>query len=343
MRDFKGMKRQRGRNRSGGGGGGGGGNSGGGGGGGGGKPSHNVNRAFDSNGPDNVKIRGHAQHVYEKYQQLARDASGAGDRVLAENYLQHAEHYFRVLRSIQPHRTVSEIIGRDALASGFDIDFEDENGDSGEDGENSGEGGEAGQGEDRSDNRDQGGNREQGGREPRGENQRNDNPRGDYRQEPRQDSRGERDTRDTRPDRQNTDRPNTGGPNNNNNNNGGQRDRYEPRGERSYGQGQGGRPERSNEGRNNNERRYEPRGDEPRAEAAPAVSPPRDPMPVVEPEAASPLLRSQDGGVSQAPAFLQTPTNAPALSEGDGEIRRPRTRTRRPKADVAPATEGSDE
>ncbi len=72
MRDFKGMKRQRGRNRSGGGGGGG--NSGGGGGGGGGKPSHNGNRAFDSNGPDNVKIRGPAQHVYEKYQQLARAA-----------------------------------------------------------------------------------------------------------------------------------------------------------------------------------------------------------------------------------------------------------------------------
>src|SRR3954471_22563809 len=107
MRDFKGMKRQRGRNRSGGGGGGGqGGNNGGGGGG---KPTHNVNRAFDSNGPDNVKIRGHAQHVYEKYQQLARDATLSGDRVLAENYLQHAEHYFRLIRSIQPQRPASEI------------------------------------------------------------------------------------------------------------------------------------------------------------------------------------------------------------------------------------------
>ncbi len=100
MRDFKNMKRQRSRNR-----GGGGGNSGGG------KPQHNVNRAFDSNGPDSVKIRGHAQHVFEKYQQLARDASSSGDRVLAENYLQHAEHYFRVLRAVQPHRPASEIIG----------------------------------------------------------------------------------------------------------------------------------------------------------------------------------------------------------------------------------------
>jgi len=118
------MKRQRGRNRGGstGGGGGGGGQ----GGQGGGKPQHNVNRAFDSNGPDGVKIRGHAQHVFEKYQQLARDASAAGDRVLGENYLQHAEHYFRLIRAVQPQRPASDIIGRDSFSSGYDIDFEDE-------------------------------------------------------------------------------------------------------------------------------------------------------------------------------------------------------------------------
>ncbi len=57
---------------------------------------HNHNRAFDSTGPD-VKIRGTAAHVYEKYLQLARDASSAGDRVMQENYLQHAEHYYRIL------------------------------------------------------------------------------------------------------------------------------------------------------------------------------------------------------------------------------------------------------
>src|ERR1051326_6487241 len=115
MRDFKSMKRQRSRNRGGGGGGGGGG-----------KPSHNINRAFDSNGPDGVKVRGAAQHVFEKYQQLARDAQSSGDRVLAENYLQHAEHYFRVLRAVQPTRPVTDIISRDAFTSGIDIDFEDE-------------------------------------------------------------------------------------------------------------------------------------------------------------------------------------------------------------------------
>ena len=57
---------------------------------------HNHNRAFDSTGPD-VKIRGTAAHVYEKYLQLARDAGSAGDRVMQENYLQHAEHYYRIL------------------------------------------------------------------------------------------------------------------------------------------------------------------------------------------------------------------------------------------------------
>ena len=75
------------RPQHGGGGGGGGGNSGGG---------FNPNRTYDSNGPE-VKIRGSASHVYEKYLQLARDANSSGDRVMAENYLQHAEHYYRIV------------------------------------------------------------------------------------------------------------------------------------------------------------------------------------------------------------------------------------------------------
>lgn len=108
MRDFKGMKRQRGRSRSSG------------------KPQQNANRAFDSNGPEGIKVRGAAQSVYEKYQQLARDSQTAGDRVLAENYLQHAEHYFRLLRTIQPQRPLAEIIGRDQFASGYDLDFEED-------------------------------------------------------------------------------------------------------------------------------------------------------------------------------------------------------------------------
>ncbi|MEZ5648184.1 MAG: DUF4167 domain-containing protein [Alphaproteobacteria bacterium] len=51
---------------------------------------------FDSNGPD-VRIRGTAHQVYEKYLGLARDASGSGDRVASENFLQHAEHYYRII------------------------------------------------------------------------------------------------------------------------------------------------------------------------------------------------------------------------------------------------------
>ncbi|MGE0595480.1 MAG: DUF4167 domain-containing protein [Hyphomonadaceae bacterium] len=63
---------------------------------------HNQpNRTLESNGPD-IKVRGPAAHIYERYLQLARDASSSGDRVMGENYLQHAEHYFRMLRAMQP-------------------------------------------------------------------------------------------------------------------------------------------------------------------------------------------------------------------------------------------------
>lgn len=64
------------------------------------KPHNMMNRTFDSNGPD-VKIRGTAAHIYEKYLALARDAHASGDRVGAENYLQHAEHYYRMLSAYQ--------------------------------------------------------------------------------------------------------------------------------------------------------------------------------------------------------------------------------------------------
>jgi hypothetical protein len=85
------MKRQRGRGRKPGGGGGGGGNN-----------NHNHgNRSLESNGPD-VKIRGTAAQIYEKYAQYARDAQSGGDRVRYETYLQHAEHYYRVMAASMP-------------------------------------------------------------------------------------------------------------------------------------------------------------------------------------------------------------------------------------------------
>ena len=59
-----------------------------------------MTRVFESNGPD-IKIRGTASHVAEKYVQLARDARTSGDPVAAENYYQHAEHYFRLIAAAQ--------------------------------------------------------------------------------------------------------------------------------------------------------------------------------------------------------------------------------------------------
>jgi hypothetical protein len=95
------MKRMRGRSHRNGSGGGG---SGGGGGGSsprqyGGNIPLNRNHVFDSSGPD-LRIRGTAQQLFEKYLQLGRDATGSGDRVMAESYFQYAEHYFRILNAI---------------------------------------------------------------------------------------------------------------------------------------------------------------------------------------------------------------------------------------------------
>jgi Domain of unknown function (DUF4167) len=64
------------------------------------KSQNPLTRVYESNGPD-VKIRGTASHVAEKYMQLARDAQSSGDPVAAENYFQHAEHYFRLIAAAQ--------------------------------------------------------------------------------------------------------------------------------------------------------------------------------------------------------------------------------------------------
>src|SRR3972149_12289880 len=64
------------------------------------KNQNPLTRVYESNGPD-LKIRGTASHVAEKYVQLARDATASGDPVTAENYFQHAEHYFRLIAAAQ--------------------------------------------------------------------------------------------------------------------------------------------------------------------------------------------------------------------------------------------------
>jgi hypothetical protein len=322
MRDFKGMKRQRNRGR----GGGGGGSSGGG------KPQHNANRAFDSNGPDNVKVRGAAQHIYEKYQQLARDAGSAGDRVLAENYLQHAEHYFRVLRAMQPQRPISEIIGRDQFASGYDIDFEDESGQNGEyvsepEPEPASDGRRDWQRDDRQQNDRQPNNdyrqqaerpqgeyrqrddRPQGQGQGQGEfRQRDDRNQGDYR--PRDDRQAQADNR-PREDRYQGDR---------------QQPRY-PREDRQA-RFQGDRPPRQDR---------EFRADRPERDPLSVIEPQATPLtpataapptPSYEPaEAPASVLRGEDGATSHAPAFLQTRAEPRPESEDEPvETRRPRRR-----------------
>ncbi|ASV85803.1 hypothetical protein CES85_2388 [Ochrobactrum quorumnocens] len=64
-----------------------------------------LSRNYESNGPD-VKIRGNAQHIAEKYTTLARDAQASGDRVIAENYLQHAEHYNRIIMAAMAQQNI---------------------------------------------------------------------------------------------------------------------------------------------------------------------------------------------------------------------------------------------
>ncbi len=339
MRDFKGMKRQRGRNNRGGSGG---------------KPQqHNANRAFDSNGPEGVKVRGAAQSVYEKYQQLARDATSSGDRVLAENYLQHAEHYFRVLRAIQPNRPVADIVGKDVYAA-YEIDFEAEPPEEPEvaeapaQTEGQGEGGEAGEGgeprRDRFEGRERNRDRDREGRDRnRDRDDRNRDGEG------RRDRWRDRDDRDrNRDDRPREDRPRDDRP---------REDRFRDRDDRprddrpredrpaAEGEPQGEGEFREGRRRDRNRNRDRDRDWQPRGE--------RDPMAVIEPEAAplpsssdasasegSPVLRGQDGAVSEAPAFLgrksaraaaaAEPAAAPpaeaVAAEAGEEVKKPRRR-----------------
>lgn len=105
------------------------------------KSQNPLTRSFESTGPD-VKIRGTPAHIAEKYMSLARDASSSGDPVLAENYLQHAEHYNRIIMSFRDQQmsqggeAVNGATGRhrqfatqDAAESAEDIDDESVEGD----------------------------------------------------------------------------------------------------------------------------------------------------------------------------------------------------------------------
>ncbi len=97
-----------------------------------GRPTNNrrgpnpLTRSYESNGPD-VKIRGNAHHVAEKYLQLARDAHTSGDPVAAENYLQHAEHYFRLIAAAQAAQLAAQN-GRPPGEGDYDDSEDDDDG-----------------------------------------------------------------------------------------------------------------------------------------------------------------------------------------------------------------------
>lgn len=84
-----------------------------------------LTRNYESNGPD-VKIRGSAQQIADKYAQLARDSHSSGDRVMAENYLQHAEHYNRIIAAAQAQMPIQQMQNnRDDSDEDMDDDRDD--------------------------------------------------------------------------------------------------------------------------------------------------------------------------------------------------------------------------
>ncbi len=84
-----------------------------------------LTRSYESNGPD-VKIRGTAQHIAEKYLQLARDAQSSGDTIMAESLLQHAEHYFRLIAAAQQQQQMANGYGRQSYEPEADLGEDDD-------------------------------------------------------------------------------------------------------------------------------------------------------------------------------------------------------------------------
>jgi hypothetical protein len=237
-----------------------------------------LTRSYESNGPD-VKIRGTAQHIAEKYSQLARDAQSSGDPVAAENYLQHAEHYYRIIAAAQ-----EQLREQYGYQRPFDEEGDEEGGFApGDRGYANGEDGDFGQQpqpfearpfENRQGNGDNRGDDERGDRQDRGErpqrfdrgdrqdrgdrpnrfnrdrqdrgpdNRQDRGPRQDYRQDNRQDNRQDRGDRpDFRDERQ--DRPDRGDRQDNRGEGRQDFQREDRRDDRGERQERGDRPERA--------------------------------------------------------------------------------------------------
>lgn len=294
-----------------------------------------LTRSFESNGPD-VKVRGTAQHIAEKYTQLARDAHTSGDRVAAESYLQHAEHYYRIIAAAH--------LAQQARESGVEErdDSEDEEFDTvldrftfrppqsaqQQNGNNQPYPAERPAGEFAADGEQPDGDDAQG-EQPR---ERNSQPerQGERERFPPQDRRnGERRNENGQPQRFDRNRERDRGRNNQDRN-------FRPRNEAEAG------AERFNPDRNgNNERNFAERPPVERHVPAERPFQPRQRFP------------DADGGEQPVlPAFLTAPVRAipieiaspapEAFAEGEGGEGRSQFRVRRPRTRRVPMAEGAD-
>jgi Domain of unknown function (DUF4167) len=284
--------------------------------------SNNPNRAYESNGPD-LKVRGSAQTVFEKYQQLGRDSQSNGDRVLGENYMQHAEHYFRVLRAMQP----TFVPRTELMIAGYEDEYEDGDENGGSNGAPDAENGE-GQAEvsqpefqqnrpprdnrDR-DNRDNRDNRDRDGRDrPQRDFQPNREPR-----EPRDPNEPRAESDEDRFGRRRRRRPDRFG------NEGGNPNAAQ--GDNGQGEGQAPRSDNRFEGRR------EPRQDY-RGEGAPLAH-----VPAEAPASFNQPVSSEPVGFSDPQEIVVSPDGAAAAPARE---RRPRPpRAPRPPRDAAPVAE----
>lgn len=330
-----------------------------------------LTRSYESNGPD-VKIRGTAQHIADKYAQLARDALAAGDPVAAENYFQHGEHYFRIVSGAQDQGRPANTGGYASRPYDDDMEEGDEEGqgnggsqnghayngyDDNDPGqqpqpyENRSDANQDGrQGRDRFQNRDQrrfDNNGRQDYRrqdQPRQDYQRQDYQRPDYRQENRQENR-----QDNRQDRQDYGRPDYRQERQD-----GRQDRQDNRpdnrqetrqdgrsdqGRYDNGRGEASRSETRQEDRPASRPERAPRGEAVRqGEAAPRRERRREAAPVVEAEEPSGLPAFLMAPARPAPAAEPSTAPEPEVSAEEAPAAKPRRR-RRPRFESA-AEEG---
>ena len=284
------------------------------------KSQNPLMRSFESAGPD-VKIRGTPSHIAEKYVTLARDALSSGDPVLAENFLQHAEHYNRIILSYREQMTQG---GMDPLSNGAarthtlagpdgneGDEFGDDEGDEfGVQPQQSAGPGEAPQQSFPQQPRNYDNQNRYDNRQPRHENQRFNNNRNDRDGNQRYDRNDRGDRQDFRGDRHDRNVSGGGGDNR-------YRDDRRPHGNGGDGQqGDGGFRRRERfQGPNGSERDLASGGFQPPSSQQPSNQPPPQP-PVAAPERPpAPPQTAQAPVEQEQPAFLRRPVRRPRREE----------------------------